>query len=78
MNDVIAPKWPSLIPLLVAATMFLKSNMSLIPNNSVDVTESLIWNALIPSCPELSDDINSSDDKENENEEEEDLFTSAG
>ena len=45
--------------------------MSLSPNNSVDVTESLIWNALVPSRPELSDDINNSDDKENENEEEE-------
>ena len=33
MNDVIAPKQSSLKPGLVEATMFLKLNMSLIPNN---------------------------------------------
>ena len=42
MNDVIAPKQLSLRPILVEATMFLKVNMSLIPNNPVDVTQAPI------------------------------------
>ena len=39
--------------------MFLTLTMSLIPNN-------IIWNTLIPSRPELPDDINDFDDNENE------------
>ena len=46
--------------------MFLKQNMSLSPNNLVDVAKSSIWNTLIPSCPKLPDDIVDSDDNENE------------
>jgi hypothetical protein len=42
MNDVIAPKWSSLRPKLVATTMFLKLNMSLTPNNQTDVADSPI------------------------------------
>ena len=57
MNDVIAPKRSSLIPKLVTSMMFLKLNMSIIPNNLADVVESLIWNTLIPSCLALPDDI---------------------
>ena len=68
MNDVIAPKRSSLKPKLVAATMFLKLNMSQIPNNLVDVVESPVWNTLIPSRPELPDDIDDSNDNENEEE----------
>ena len=34
--------------------------------------ESSIWNTLIPSCPELPDDIDDSDDNENEDDEEDD------
>ena len=57
MNDVIAPKRSSLIPKLVTSMMFLKLNMSIIPNNLADVAESLIWNTLIPSRLALPDDI---------------------
>jgi hypothetical protein len=60
------PKRSSLTPKLVAATMFLKLNMSLIPNNPVDVTESPIWNTLISSHPEMLDDIDDYGDKEEE------------
>jgi hypothetical protein len=49
--------------------MFLKLNMSLIPNNPTDGAESLIWNTLIPSRPELPDDIDDSNDNENEEDE---------
>ena len=48
--------------------MFLKQNMSLISNNPANVTESTIWNTLIPSCLELLNDIDDSDDNENEEE----------
>ena len=41
--------------------------MSLIPNNPTDVGKSpIFWNTLIPSCPELPDDIDDSDYSENE------------
>ena len=66
MNDVITLKRSSLKPELVEATMFLKLNMSLILNNPTNVTESPIWNTLIPYCLELPDDIDDSDDNENE------------
>ena len=66
MNDVIAPKWSSLILGLVEATMFFKLNISLIPNNPTNVAESPIWNTLIPSHHELLDDINDSNDNKNE------------
>ena len=66
MNDVIAPIQSSLRPRLVKAMMFLKLNMSLIPKNLVDVAEFPIWNTLIPSCLELLDDIDDSNDNENE------------
>ena len=72
MNDVIAPKRSSLKPKLVAATMFLKLNMSLIPNNPIDFTESPTWNTLIPSRHELPNDIDDFDDEEEE-EEDDDL-----
>jgi hypothetical protein len=68
MNNVIAPKWSTLKPKLVAATMFLKLNMSLIPNNPIDVAESPIWNTLIPSHPRLPDDIDDCDDNENDDD----------
>jgi hypothetical protein len=42
MNDVIAPKWSSLRPGLVEASMFLKLSMSLIPNNPTHDEESPI------------------------------------
>ena len=73
MIDVIPPKRSSHRPRLIEATMFLKLNMSLIPSNPTDVAESPIWNTLIPSRPELLDDIDDSDDNENDedNEEEE-------
>jgi hypothetical protein len=58
MNDVIAPRRSSLRAKLVTTMMFSKLNMSLIPRNPVDVTESLIWNTLIPSRLELPNDIN--------------------
>jgi hypothetical protein len=76
MNDVIALKWSSLKPKLIATTMFLNLNMSLIPINPAGFAESSIWNTLIPSRPQLPDDIDDSDDNENEDngeEEEEDL-----
>ena len=66
MNDVIAFKRSSLIPRLVEAAMFLKVNISLIPNNPTNVVESSIRNTLIPSRLELPDDIDNSDDNENE------------
>ena len=66
IHDVIAPKRSSLKPKLVVIAMFLKLNMSLIPNNPADVAESPIWNTLIPSRPELQDDIDNSDDSEND------------
>jgi hypothetical protein len=68
MNDVIAPKRSSLKLKLVATTMLLKLNMSLILNNPADVAESPIRNTLIPSRPELPDDIDDSNDNENEEE----------
>jgi hypothetical protein len=46
--------------------------MSLIFNNIADVTESLIWNTLIPSHLELPDDIDDSNDNENK-EDDDDL-----
>ena len=42
--------------------MFLKLYINLIPNNLGDVTESPIWNTLIPSRLELSYDIDDYDD----------------
>ena len=42
--------------------------MSLIPNNLVDVAESSIWSTLIPSRPELPNDIDNSDNNENEDD----------
>ena len=71
MNDVIAPKRSSLRPGLFEAAMFLKLNISLILKNPVDVTESPIWNTLIPPCHELPDDIDDSDDNENEDDDDE-------
>ena len=71
MNDLIASKWSSLKPKLIVATMFLKLNMSLTPNNLVDVTISPIWNTLTPSHLESPNDIDNSND--NENEENDDL-----
>ena len=71
MNDVIAPKRSSLIPILVEVKMFLKLNISLIPNNPAIIAESSIWNTLIPSRPELPNDIDDSDDNENEDDDEE-------
>ena len=47
----------------------------MIPNNTIDVVESLIWNTLIPSCPKLADDIDDSNDKneeDNDNDDEHD------
>jgi hypothetical protein len=55
MNDVVAAKRCALKPKLIAVAMFLKLNMSLVPNNPV--VESSIWNTLIPPHPELPDDI---------------------
>ena len=75
MNDVITPKRLSLRPRPVEATMFLKLNMSLISNNLANVADSLIWNTLIPSCPELPYDIDNSNDSKNaehDNDEEDD------
>ena len=40
--------------------------MSLIPNNLVDVMESLIWNTLIPSHPKLPHDIDNSNDEDDD------------
>ena len=71
MNDVIAPKQSSRRPGLVEATMFLKLNMSFISSNPTSVTKSPMWNTLIPSRPELLDDLDDSD--ANENEEDDDL-----
>jgi hypothetical protein len=71
MNDGIAPKRSSLRPKLVEATMFLKSSMSLIPINLVDVVESLIWNTLIPFSLELVDNIDDPNDNENEQDDDE-------
>jgi hypothetical protein len=73
MNDVIAPKRSSLKPMLVKASMFLKLNISLNPNNSANVARSPILNTLIPSRPELLDDIDDFDDNENEEEEDDEL-----
>ena len=79
MNDVIALKRSSLRPTLVAIVMFLKSNMSLIPNNPTNVTKSPIQDTLIPSRPEVPYDIVDSNDNENEegdgddNDEDDDL-----
>jgi hypothetical protein len=56
MNDVIAPKQSSLKSILVEATMFLKLNTSLIPNNLTNVAKSPIWNTLISSCLGLLDE----------------------
>ena len=72
MNDAIASKRLSLILRLVEATMFLKLNMSLILNNQAIIAESLIWNTLIPSQPELPDYIDDSNDNENEEEDDDD------
>jgi hypothetical protein len=49
MNDVIAPKQSSLKPKLIATTMFLKLNMSLLLNNPVNVAESPVLTTSIPS-----------------------------
>jgi hypothetical protein len=70
MNDDIASKRSSLKTKLVAKNV-LKTKHSLIPNTPADVAESLIWNTLIPSRPELPYDIDDSNDNENEEEEEE-------
>ena len=51
---------------LVEATIFLKLNVSPIPNNPPDVAQSSIWNTSIPSRPELPDDIDDSNDNEND------------
>jgi hypothetical protein len=57
---------------LIEATMFLKPNMSMIPNNPIDDVEILIRNTLIPSRHELPDDIDNSEDNENEKDDEDD------
>ena len=44
--------------------MFVELNMNTIPNNTTNVIDSSLWNTLIPSHPELLDDI--SNDKEND------------
>ena len=72
MNDVITPKRSSLRPKLIEATMFLKLNMSLIPNNLAEVAKSLIWSTLIPSRPKLPDDIDDYGDNENEEDDNDD------
>jgi hypothetical protein len=72
MNDVTAPKQSSLRSKLVEATMFLKVNMSLIPNNPTYVTKSSIWNTLIPCRLELLDDIGDSNDNEIEEDDDDD------
>ena len=72
MNGVIAPKQSPLISKLVEARMFLKVNMSLIPNNPTYVTKSSIWNTLIPSHLELLDDIGNSNDNKNEEDDDDD------
>ena len=72
MNDVIASKRSSLIPILIETMMFLKLNMSPIPNNLAYVAESPIWNTLIPSRFELLDDVDDSDDYENEEDDDND------
>ena len=66
MNGVIAPKQSSLKHGLIEAAMFLKPNMSLIRNNPTDVTESMIWSTLVPSCLELLYGIDGSNDNKNE------------
>jgi hypothetical protein len=71
MNDVIAPKRPSLRLGLVEAMMFLKLIMSLILNNSTDVADSPIWNMFVLFHLELLDDIDDFD--VNETEEDDDL-----
>ena len=53
MKDVIPTKQSSLKTKVVAVMMFLKLNISLIPNNPTEFAESLIWNTLIPSRPEF-------------------------
>ena len=58
-------------PGLIEATVFLKRNMSLIPNNPIDIAEFPVWNTLIPSRHELLDDIDDSHDTENEEDDEE-------
>ena len=73
MIDVIAPNQSSLKTGLIQATFSLKMNMSLIPNNLVDVSESMIWNTLIPPQPVLPDDIDDSNDNKNE-EDDDDLL----
>ena len=35
-------------PKLIVVAMFLKLDMSLIPNNPADISESPIWNTLVP------------------------------
>ena len=72
------PKRLFLKPRLVEAMMFLKLNMSLIPNNPVDVVESLIWNTLVASLTELPDDIDDSDDNEIEEEDNDDNYYDDG
>jgi hypothetical protein len=52
--------------------MFLKVNMSLIPNNPIDVTKSSIWNTLIPSRLELLDDIGDSNENKNDDDDDDD------
>jgi hypothetical protein len=43
--------------------------MSLILNNPIDVTVTLIWNTLITSNPKLPNDIGDSDGNENDDDE---------
>ena len=71
MNDVIAPKWSSLRPKLVEVGYVFELNMISILNNPTDVTESPIWNTLIPSRLELPYDIDDFDDHENEEDDNE-------
>ena len=71
MNDVFAPKRSSLKPKLIVAMIFLKLNMSLIPNNPIEFAESPIWNTLIPSRPKLPNDIDDFEENENEDHDEE-------
>ena len=61
MKDVIAPDWSYIKLGLVEAMMFLRLNMSLIPNNPTYVVKSPIWSTLIPSRLELPNDIDDSD-----------------
>jgi hypothetical protein len=50
----------------------VKLNMSLIPNNPTNDTDSPIWNTLIPFRLELLDDIDNSDANENQENDDDD------